>query len=175
MLPPRVLTYADTEGSPLVFVDAQAVTTPVPPPRATAKEEEEMASFLPMLQEYLSMGGAEAKDATIPPPIVEEYVYDLYYRDIRDESATIPIGVGDGVTPMTTRFRGLFTPINPSDSEPEDEADEDSNEEDYYRNDYPEDEDADEDMQDFEDAYSDGEWSRSEEDGSEGGGAWDYR
>lgn len=47
------------------------------------------------------VGGAEAKDATIPPPIVEEYVYDLYYRDIRDESATIPLGVGDGVTPMT--------------------------------------------------------------------------
>ncbi|GFZ50602.1 hypothetical protein JCM24511_08360 [Saitozyma sp. JCM 24511] len=174
MLPPRVLTYADSEGSPLVFVDAQAVTTPVPPPRATAKEEEEMASFLPMLQEYLS----KAKDATIPPPIVEEYVYDLYYRDIRDESATIPLGVGDGVTPMTVGallgFEDFSPPSTPSDSEPEDEADEDSNEEDYYRNDYPEDEDADEDMQDFEDAYSDGEWSRSEE-GSEGGGAWDYR
>lgn len=73
-------------------------------------------------------------------------------------------------------YEDLSPPSTPPDSEPEDEADEDSNDEDYYRNDYPEDEDADEDMAGFEDAYSDGEWSRDEDEYADERDPWeDYR
>lgn len=110
-----------------------------------------------------------------PPPLRtedEEYVYDLYYRDVSGDATGADVGALLG-------YEDLSPPSTPPDSEPEDEADEDSNDEDYYRNDYPEDEDADEDMEGFEDAYSDGAWSHDseaerEEDERETG-LWDYR
>lgn len=38
----------------------------------------------------------------------EQYVYDLYYRDLRPSSFTnIQMGVGDGVTPMTMMVGAL--------------------------------------------------------------------
>lgn len=98
----------------------------------------------------------------------DEYVYDLYYRD---DSAAAVEGADVGAL---LGYEDLSPPSTPPDSEPEDEADEDSNDEDYYRNDYPEDEDADEDMEGFHNAGSDGEWSNDEDDGDERG-VWDYR
>jgi len=100
----------------------------------------------------------------------DEYVYDLYYRDVNGDA-----GDGEGIGALLG-YEDLSPPSTPPDSEPEDEADEDSNDEDYYRNDYPEDEDADEDMEGFEDAYSDGEWSRDEDEYADERDPWeDYR
>ncbi|KAK6907744.1 hypothetical protein I203_101745 [Kwoniella mangroviensis CBS 8507] len=192
MLPPRIMTIAETEGrgrdSPLVFVDAQAV-----PPSSTsdggqsrnlrpanAEEEKEMANFLPMLEEYLKLEEASKKpEPSFSTPFQEdEWVYDLYYRD--NTSVPLGLGVGDGVSiGQLLGFEDVSPPSSISGSEPEDEADEDSNDEDYYRNDYPEDEDADEDMQGFrgggDEDYSD-EWSGSEDgEEEEDRGEWGYR
>jgi hypothetical protein len=87
--------------------------------KATKEEEEDMANFLPMLQEYLrrmsprrincwlvlmldTVGGpGGTKDPIVAAPTVEEeYVYDLYYRDIRAESTALSLGAGDGVMPV---------------------------------------------------------------------------
>ncbi|WWD05279.1 hypothetical protein V865_003352 [Kwoniella europaea PYCC6329] len=192
MLPPRIMTTAETEGrgrdSPLVFVDAQAV-----PPSSSSgggqsrnmrpanqEEEKEMANFLPMLEEYLKLEEASKR----PEPSLstlsqeDEWVYDLYYRD--NTSVPLGLGVGDGVSiGQLLGFEDISPPSSISGSEPEDEADEDSNDEDYYRNDYPEDEDADEDMQGFrgggDEDYSD-EWSGSEDgEEEEDRGEWGYR
>ncbi|WVW84998.1 hypothetical protein I302_107034 [Kwoniella bestiolae CBS 10118] len=188
MLPPRIMTTAETEGrgnSPLVFVDAQAV----PPSSAESsrnmkptnlEEEKEMASFLPMLEEYLKLEEASKQPAPLPPPTSQEdeWVYDLYYRD--NTSLPLGLGLGDGVSiGQLLGFEDISPPSSISGSEPEDEADEDSNDEDYYRNDYPEDEDADEDMQGFRGGgdLSD-EWSEDgyeDEEGEEDRGEWGYR
>ncbi|WOO78516.1 uncharacterized protein LOC62_02G002062 [Vanrija pseudolonga] len=166
-LPPRVITLAEIEAarSALVLVDAQAVADAGL--SRSALDDPQMAAFLPMLNEYLKL-------ESTPRPIVEdeEYVYDLYYRDLAAN--------GDDIEPSANvatllGYEDLSPPSTPPDSEPEDEADEDSNDEDYYRNDYPEDEDADEDMEDFEDAYSDGEWSNNDDDEEDERGTWDYR
>ncbi|KAL1407465.1 hypothetical protein Q8F55_006898 [Vanrija albida] len=166
-LPPRVITLAEIEAarSALVLVDAQAVADAAGAAglSRSALDDPQMAAFLPMLNEYLKLEST--------PRVVEEeeYVYDLYYRDIAGDdepSASVATLLG---------YEDLSPPSTPPDSEPEDEADEDSNDEDYYRNDYPEDEDADEDMEGFEDAYSDGEWSNDGDDDEDERGTWDYR
>ncbi|OCF35044.1 hypothetical protein I316_03084 [Kwoniella heveanensis BCC8398] len=195
MMPPRLLTTAETEGdgssSPLVFVDAQAVSPTKP--RTTGKpinhqEEKDMAAFLPMLEEYLKFEESQSKP---PSPKVEpaedEWVYDLYYRDNRNAgSAPLGLGAGDGVSiGELLGFEDISPPSSISGSEPEDEADEDSNDEDYYRNDYPEDEDADEDMEGFRPGYDDDddeaeeedEWSDSDygDQDNDDRGEWGYR
>lgn len=173
-LPPRVITNAEIEAarSALQFIDAQAVSD--------EGQEKEMSAFQDMLTEYLKCtcqntqcdkadskveGSSEIKKVNDDDD--DDYVYDLYYRDLNGggvEGASIGALLG---------YEDLSPPSTPPDSEPEDEADEDSNDEDFYRNDYPEDEDADEDMVGFEDAYSDGEWSRDDEE--EERDLWDYR
>ncbi|WVQ96294.1 hypothetical protein IAU59_003398 [Kwoniella sp. CBS 9459] len=193
MMPPRLLTTAETEGdgsSPLVFVDAQAVSPSKP--RNSGKpinpqEEKDMAAFLPMLKEYLKFEESQSKP---PSPKVEpaedEWVYDLYYRDNRAAgSAPLGLGVGDGVSiGELLGFEDISPPSSISGSEPEDEADEDSNDEDYYRNDYPEDEDADEDMEGFRPGYDDDDdeqeedqWSESDygDQDNDDRGEWGYR
>ncbi|KAK4685314.1 hypothetical protein P7C73_g4839, partial [Tremellales sp. Uapishka_1] len=214
MLPPRVLTLEELKRaeSGLSFIDAQAVSTS---PRAkpyhpsdspTAAQEAEMASFLPMLTEYLKCGVPPSKhhvqpltripvdrerQDSIPLPdtvpldsTLEEYVYDLYYRDVRPEAlsgvAALGLGAGDGVGVGIGALLGygdITPPSSPSESEAEDEADEDENREDYYGADYPEDEDADEDMEGFRGAYSDGGWSEEDEleREEEERGNWEYR
>lgn len=166
MLPPRILTAAETEGregaSPFVFVDAQAVETPGQ--KGTTQEDKDMAAFLPMLQEYLRLEQQDEKAREEEEKAKDdEWVYDLYYRD---SSGSLPLGIGagDGVTiGQLLGFESTSPPSSISGSEPEDEADEDSNDEDYYRNDYPEDEDADEDMVGFR-GGGDSDWSEDEED-----------
>ena len=78
------------------------------------------------------------------PPIKEEddYVYDLYYRDVGADASTAEgagalLGYKDEIASADS---------SPAESEVGDEADEDSNEEDFYRNDYPDDEESDEDV-----------------------------
>ncbi|KAK8858849.1 hypothetical protein IAR55_003079 [Kwoniella newhampshirensis] len=185
MMPPRVLTTAETEAgpSPLVFVDAQAVANPSSSRQMMEKpsnpeEEKEMAAFLPMLEEYLRLEKSQAKEKPVKTA-EEEWVYDLYYRDNRG-SAPLDMGAGDGVTiGELLGFEDISPPSSISGSEPEDEADEDSNDEDYYRNDYPEDEDADEDMEGYRGGggESDEDWSEDEEgdDSADGRGEWGYR
>ncbi|WWC88389.1 uncharacterized protein L201_003300 [Kwoniella dendrophila CBS 6074] len=189
MLPPRIMTIAETENgeSPLVFVDAQAVPPSAGQSRnitqaSNPEEEKEMASFLPMLEEYLKLEETAKKPdpASISTPIEDEWVYDLYYRD--NNSVSLGIGVGDGVTiGELLGFEDISPPSSISGSEPEDEADEDSNDEDYYRNDYPEDEDADEDMVGFNaannwsDEFDDDENSEDEYQDEEDRGEWGYR
>ncbi|WVF68767.1 hypothetical protein IAT40_003539 [Kwoniella sp. CBS 6097] len=195
MMPPRLLTTAETEGessSAFVFVDAQAVSPTTTKPRGSGKfpkpqEEKDMAAFLPMLEEYLKLEESQSKP---PSPKVEpaedEWVYDLYYRDNRNAgSAPLGLGVGDGVSiGELLGFEDISPPSSISGSEPEDEADEDSNDEDYYRNDYPEDEDADEDMEGFRPGYDDDDedqeedqWSDSEygDQDNDERGEWGYR
>ncbi|EKD02843.1 hypothetical protein A1Q2_02787 [Trichosporon asahii var. asahii CBS 8904] len=158
-LPPRVITNAEIEAakSALQFIDAQAV--------AEEGQDKEMSAFQDMLNEYLKLEGSSGIKNVNDDD--DEYVYDLYYRDISGATAE---GANIGAL---LGYEDLSPPSTPPDSEPEDEADEDSNDEDFYRNDYPEDEDADEDMVGFDDAYSDGEWSK--EDSEEERDVWDYR
>ncbi|RSH83455.1 uncharacterized protein EHS24_007140 [Apiotrichum porosum] len=177
-LPPRVITNAELDAarSALVFVDAQAVRSSSTPDEP---EDKEMAAFQSMLTEYLKL---EAQGATKRPPPARaedgdddgdgDYVYDLYYRDLRTDGLDVS---GEGIGALLG-YDDLSPPSTPPDSEPEDEADEDSNDEDYYRNEYPEDEDADEDMEGFDDAYSDGAWSRDSNQEDDERDPWDgYR
>ncbi|AFR98595.1 hypothetical protein C343_06573 [Cryptococcus neoformans C23] len=166
MLPPRILTAAETEGrektSPFVFVDAQAVE--MRSQKGITQEDKDLAAFLPMLQEYLRLEQQDEKAREEEGKARDdEWVYDLYYRD-SSGSLPLDIGAGDGVTiGQLLGFESTSPPSSISGSEPEDEADEDSNDEDYYRNDYPEDEDADEDMVGFR-GGGDSDWSEDEED-----------
>ncbi|ORY22028.1 hypothetical protein BCR39DRAFT_591420 [Naematelia encephala] len=181
MIPPKVLSIAEIEQArkALTFVDAEAVSGPTPAETAQGlKEDKEMEAFLPMLQEYLQLEqdtGTRTRSRS-GPVRQEEYVYDLYYRDLRPSLSSTPLGLGlgDGVgIGALLGYSDISPTSSPESSEPEDEADEDSNDEDYYRNDYPEDEDADEDMQDFRDPYdeSDQESAGSDRDR----GQWEYR
>ncbi|WVQ73471.1 hypothetical protein IAR50_003043 [Cryptococcus sp. DSM 104548] len=163
MLPPRLITAAETEGRDpaLVFVDAQAVEDAKR--KNDIEEDKEVAAFLPMLQEYLKLE-EEKQQQQAQEESSDDWVYDLYYRDTSG-SVPLDLGVGDGVS--IGQLLGLedgSPPSSVSGSELEDEADEDSNDEDYYRNDYPEDEDADEDMMGFRGGDDDSDWSEEQED-----------
>ncbi|ORX37152.1 hypothetical protein BD324DRAFT_428915 [Kockovaella imperatae] len=189
-MPPRVLSNAELNAAALKLVDAEAVASSSQSNKAASEpntsnpdEEEEMAAFLPMLQEYLKLEGKSALDNPPSEPEAEQYVYDLYYRDIRSSQSSTPLnlGQGDGVhIGALLGYQDDDGDSDVSDSEPEDEADEDSNDEDYYRNDYPEDEDGDEDMHGYKDAFGEDEDEESasdpESEGGRGhGGLWSYR
>ncbi|TYJ58376.1 hypothetical protein B9479_000922 [Cryptococcus floricola] len=174
MMPPRLITAAETEGRDpaLVFVDAQAVEDARR--KNDIEEDKEVAAFLPMLQEYLKLE-EEAKQQAAKEESNDDWVYDLYYRDTSG-SVPLDLGVGDGVS--IGQLLGLedgSPPSSVSGSEPEDEADEDSNDEDYYRNDYPEDEDADEDMMGFRGGDDDSDWSEEEQEDDYDRDEWGYR
>ncbi len=156
--PAKITGRTERGSNPLVFVDAQAVKSPVEkssqagpssliegikpakgnhslPSEDTEQDGEDMMAFQSMLKEYLdrtflshSRTGAgrspiEAADERIverqpvppksaPPPLppptdrlsgpneTEQYVYDLYFRDLRPSlsSTSLGLGVGDGVT-----------------------------------------------------------------------------
>lgn len=126
--------------------------------------------------------GADPTQSAREAETGEEYVYDLYYRDLRPSLSSTPLGLGagDGVSMgALLGYEDISPPSSPDESEVEDEADEDSNDEDFYRNDYPEDEDADEDMVGYRDPYGGERSGSDEEDGSEDHererGAWEYR
>lgn len=113
--------------------------------RGVAKQEavddELMNNFTPMLQEYLTLQQREQPK--------DEFVYDVYYRDLRTvESSSgggggLDVGNLDGLSRIG-QLAGpddeddlLITSELSSEEEEEDEVDQDSNEENDYRNDYP--------------------------------------
>jgi len=134
-------------------------------------DDELMASFVPMLQEYLNL--QDTFKATTPTAAVEsedddEFVYDLYYRSDHPNPASPAIpGAPDDISSLAGLQRiGELAGMDEdeilnddSSSEEEDEADQDSNEEGDYRNDYPSgDEDEDDQFNSEGDNQSD-EWS----------------
>ncbi|GBE85222.1 hypothetical protein BKA93DRAFT_751605 [Sparassis latifolia] len=118
--------------------------------------DQEMAKFLPMLQDYLKLteGSSHSASPSVPdmPPSASghlaidddgDYVWDVFYQrpttfqDLYGSSTSIGgnIGTLTGLPPELEAYD------SDSDSEHEDEDDEDSNAEDWYKNDYPEEED----------------------------------
>ncbi|KAL8276270.1 hypothetical protein RQP46_011344 [Phenoliferia psychrophenolica] len=115
-------------------------------------EDDIMNTFVPMLQEYLTLQqSAPSLPTPSAQPAVEEtaameedsstddLVYDVYYRDLRELA-----GASDVATLAGLQRIGALAGIVDDDllsselsSEDEDEADQDSNEENDYRNDYP--------------------------------------
>ncbi|EIW67544.1 hypothetical protein M231_01237 [Tremella mesenterica] len=168
---PKVYSAEEWERqqSSLLLIDAQAIDSHAREiDMNQIAEEKEMEAFLPMLEEYLKLD----KNAVINPLEKEEYVYDLYYKDFDSR----PLGVGDGVTPLSVGqllgYEDLSPPSSDSESELEDEADEDSNDEGYYRNDYPEDEEQ--EGSSGSEGSEGSEGSNDQRSGGEGG-LWDYR
>ncbi|KAM0790399.1 hypothetical protein ACM66B_003281 [Microbotryomycetes sp. NB124-2] len=146
-------------------------------------EDDMMSNFVPMLEEFLSMQDnvlarslpPSATTTAIPPAAPpskpadnamqedddSDYVYDVYYRDLREQNSLENASVGAagydvsklaGLTRIG-EIAGLddFEEVLTAQvsSEEEDEADEDSNEENDYRNEYP-DEDAESEDEDYE-------------------------
>ncbi|KAJ7366552.1 hypothetical protein DFH08DRAFT_909780 [Mycena albidolilacea] len=117
--------------------------------KSTAKSDEEMEKFMPMLNEYLKIhdistsSSASSVSETFPPPessATDDYVWDVFYHrpaTLTEWNEAANVGTLTGLPPSIT------DPYDSaSDSEEEDEADEDSNAEEYYKNDYPEEEDS---------------------------------
>lgn len=169
------------------------------------KEEDSrmMDNFGDMLKEYLtlqdstenastSLSSSSSTSLAPPLPIVDsssssdseedeeedaDFVYDVYYRDLRPETSSTatpstPGGSGFDVSSLEGLKRigelagleddeELLREEAESESEEEDNADQDSNEEGDYRNDYPDEESEDSDRWD-------------EDDGESGNGDSDY-
>ncbi|KAF8516578.1 hypothetical protein BU17DRAFT_92694 [Hysterangium stoloniferum] len=99
--------------------------------------DDEMAKFLPMLQEYLRVNNEPSNiSAGSAQSHNDEYVWDVFYHRpvITDWAAAANVATVSGL-PAT---RNDDTDSG-SDSA-QDEDDEDSNTEDFYRNDYPDEE-----------------------------------
>ncbi|SGY17727.1 BQ5605_C015g07871 [Microbotryum silenes-dioicae] len=155
---------------------------------AKAKEDEIMSSFVPMLQEYLNLGDPTSASDSAPAIVLpslgpglgpgdakeggetedDEYVYDVYYRDLRSSVMTIDVGSSEGLR-RVGQLAGLdddddddLLRAGADDSDQDelgDEDDQDSNEENDYRNDYP-DEDGDDDDSDLFDGSDGGDDAR---------------
>ncbi|KAF9214333.1 hypothetical protein BGZ59_003897 [Podila verticillata] len=125
-----------------------------------AEEAEIMCNFLPMVREYLTIS-----DKTEEPQIdtgdlpsknrplatfseaddsEDEYVYDIYYRDVNADHQQESKHRGIGSLLWFSDDEGNF--MNEDDSSDDDYEDSDSNAEDYYQNDYPEDEVSEDDL-----------------------------
>ncbi|KAK4046173.1 hypothetical protein OIV83_006282 [Microbotryomycetes sp. JL201] len=162
-------------------IDAGDEKTANPINIASQAEDDMMSNFVPMLEEFLSMQdnvepthqasspaktlASSSNPTTLSNGAMDDddadYVYDVYYRDLREpsdlEGAVIgPAGYDVSKLAGLTRI-GEIAGLDDFDdvltaqvsSEEEDEADEDSNEENDYRNDYP-DEDAESADEDYE-------------------------
>ncbi|KAG0328018.1 hypothetical protein BGZ99_006370 [Dissophora globulifera] len=119
-----------------------------------ADESDIMCNFLPMVREYLSISRPDGLDKTLSDehltthdPVSDqaedqdsedEYVYDIYYRDLHAEHRQEPGQRGIGSLLWFSDDENNF--LNEDDSSDDDFEDSDSNAEDYYQNDYPEDE-----------------------------------
>ncbi|KAG0309302.1 hypothetical protein BGZ98_003670 [Dissophora globulifera] len=119
-----------------------------------ADESDIMCNFLPMVREYLSISRPDGLDKTLSDehltthdPVTDqaedqdsedEYVYDIYYRDLHAEHRQEPGQRGIGSLLWFSDDENNF--LNEDDSSDDDFEDSDSNAEDYYQNDYPEDE-----------------------------------
>jgi len=139
---------------------------------ATAKADEEMEKFMPMLDEYLKLNdiSVSASSSSVPeilPPSTsstDDYVWDVFYHrpaTLTEWNEAANVGTLTGLPPSIT------DPYDSaSDSEEEDEADEDSNAEEYYKNDYPDEDSTDDDSDEFHED-SENESTRYEDDGSD--------
>ncbi|KAJ6584666.1 hypothetical protein B0H19DRAFT_1318809 [Mycena capillaripes] len=142
----------------------------------SAKADEEMEKFMPMLNEYLKLNDISASASSssvqesLPTPesssSTDDYVWDVFYHrpaTLTEWNEAANVGTLTGLPPSIT------DPYDSaSDSEEEDEADEDSNAEEYYKNDYPDEEDSsEEDDSDEFHEDSENESTRYEEDGSD--------
>ncbi|KAI1315892.1 hypothetical protein EDD11_000206 [Mortierella claussenii] len=165
-LPPRVISSkeAQAEAALEMFKMYDAVKEETPKTKEQllrdAEESDIMCNFLPMVREYLTISDrssdpkimsedseqhgtssasrtkksdpAEADDSE------DEYVYDIYYRDVHadheQETGHRTIGSLLWFSDDENNF------LNEDDSSEDDYEDSDSNAEDYYQNDYPEDE-----------------------------------
>ncbi|KAF8927290.1 hypothetical protein BGZ58_010493 [Dissophora ornata] len=122
-----------------------------------AEESDIMCNFLPMVREYLTISDkasdpkiiADMPDGSsmIPVPTSsdgdeldseDEYVYDIYYRDLHAVNEQDPGLRNIGSLLWFSDDENNF--MNEDDSSEDDYEDSDSNAEDYYQNDYPEDE-----------------------------------
>lgn len=112
------------------------------------EDDPEMATFLPMLQDYLRVNDinihettANGSQATLSIRAEEDnnndYVWDVFIH------RTIPLEIWNQVALLGSVTGVPGDDSYPSDeSEIEDEADEDSNDENWYANDYPDEEDS---------------------------------
>ncbi|KAF9171286.1 hypothetical protein BGX21_000081 [Mortierella sp. AD011] len=164
---------AEAEAALDVFKMYDAVREDEPksekqPSVTNAEESDIMCNFLPMVREYLSISektpepriistSESGEGSTTPLPRTrrnfdddsdfddseDEYVYDIYYRDLhadhQQESKHRAIGALLWFSDDENNF------MNEDDSSDDDFEDSDSNAEDYYQNDYPEDELSDND------------------------------
>ncbi|KAG0346908.1 hypothetical protein BG004_000549, partial [Podila humilis] len=130
-----------------------------------AEEAEIMCNFLPMVREYLSISdrvhdpliNPDGNESTSRPlssmshssrksdyDSDDEYVYDIYYRDINADHQQESKHRGIGSLLWFSDDEGNF--MNEDESSDDDFEDSDSNAEDYYQNDYPEDEQSGDDL-----------------------------
>ncbi|KAF9126081.1 hypothetical protein BGW39_006952 [Mortierella sp. 14UC] len=164
-LPPKVKSSSEVaaEAELEMFKMYDAVKEDEPKTKQQlAKEAEEadiMCNFLPMVREYLTIS-----DKKVDPKISvdetavsgrllsmsnrrvdtgnasdseDEYVYDIYYRDVNaDHAKESQRAIGSLL--WFSDDENNF--MNEDDSSDDDYEDSDSNAEDYYQNDYPEDE-----------------------------------
>ncbi|CAO3574570.1 unnamed protein product [Mortierella alpina] len=122
-----------------------------------ALESDIMCNFLPMVREYLTISDKvpdpkiSMKDQGTRSSAVssargdqsdldseDEYVYDIYYRDVNADHQQESKHRGIGSLLWFSDDENNF--MNEEDSSEDDYEDSDSNAEDYYQNDYPEDE-----------------------------------
>ncbi|KAF9931803.1 hypothetical protein BGZ67_005109 [Mortierella alpina] len=122
-----------------------------------ALESDIMCNFLPMVREYLTISdkvsdpkislkdqGARSSAASSVRgdqsdyDSEDEYVYDIYYRDVNADHQQESKHRGIGSLLWFSDDENNF--MNEDDSSDDDYEDSDSNAEDYYQNDYPEDE-----------------------------------
>ncbi|SCV68163.1 BQ2448_284 [Microbotryum intermedium] len=156
---------------------------------SSTNEDEIMSNFVSMLQEYLNLGDPTGSSAAAPAIVLpslesedakegdgeteeDEYVYDVYYRDLRSSVTTIDVGSSEGLR-RVGQLAGLeddddddLLRAGADDSDTDelgDEDDQDSNEENDYRNDYPDEEGTDGDFDLF-DASEDGENDDADDD-----------
>ncbi|KAG0315397.1 hypothetical protein BG000_005215 [Podila horticola] len=125
-----------------------------------AEENDIMCNFLPMVREYLSISdrtqepqkesddhSGKSRPSTFAQEAEDsedEYVYDIYYRDVNADHQQESKHRGIGSLLWFDDDEGNF--MNEEDSSDEDYEDSDSNAEDYYQNDYPEDEVSEDDL-----------------------------
>ncbi|KAF8929824.1 hypothetical protein BGZ47_000867 [Haplosporangium gracile] len=125
-----------------------------------AEEADIMCNFLPMVREYLTISDKKVDpkisvdetavsgqlssafsrrdDAGGASDSEDEYVYDIYYRDVNADHAKESQQRAIGSLLWFSDDENNF--MNEDDSSDDDYEDSDSNAEDYYQNDYPEDE-----------------------------------
>lgn len=159
--------------------------------RRAREEEEELAAFMPMLQDYLKQSNisstprieeprrsemrgpkerttekGKSKEEGDSETDEEDYVYDVYFKGNHEPTASDWNNLGNYGT-LVSLPREFLQDEDSDDFEDYSEGsdDEDSNAEEFYRNDYPDEEDdySDED-EDSDEFYNDRDDSEEEED-----------